>query len=38
VLSEATRAAYEILSLPMYAELEERHIEFVAETIRKFGV
>ena len=35
-LAEATRAASEILSLPMYAELEGQQIEFVAETIRKF--
>ncbi len=33
---EATRASGEILSLPMYPELEEREIRYIAETIREF--
>ena len=37
-LAEATRAASEILSLPMYAELEEQQIDFVAKTIKKYGL
>jgi dTDP-4-amino-4,6-dideoxygalactose transaminase len=33
---EATRASSEIVSLPMYPELEESNIQFVADHIRKF--
>ena len=33
---EATRASHEIVSLPMYPELKEAEIRFVAEQVRKF--
>jgi dTDP-4-amino-4,6-dideoxygalactose transaminase len=33
---EATKASQEILSLPMYPELQEQHLEYIAETIRTF--
>jgi dTDP-4-amino-4,6-dideoxygalactose transaminase len=33
---EATRASHEIVSLPMYPELKETEIQFVAEHVRKF--
>jgi dTDP-4-amino-4,6-dideoxygalactose transaminase len=32
---EATRVSQEIVSLPMYAELSEQQISFVAESIRE---
>lgn len=35
---EATKASEEILSLPMFPELEESQIEYIAEKIRKFPV
>jgi dTDP-4-amino-4,6-dideoxygalactose transaminase len=33
---EATRASHEVLSLPMYAELDRRQIVYVAEEMNKF--
>ena len=33
---EATKASQEILSLPMYPELEEKQIEYIAESIKEF--
>ena len=33
---EATRASHEIVSLPMYPELKEAEIQFVAEHVRNF--
>jgi dTDP-4-amino-4,6-dideoxygalactose transaminase len=35
---EALKASGEILSLPMYPELEESQIEYVAESMRAFGL
>jgi dTDP-4-amino-4,6-dideoxygalactose transaminase len=35
---EATRASREILSLPIYPELDEEQIEYVAGTIKEFGL
>jgi dTDP-4-amino-4,6-dideoxygalactose transaminase len=33
---ESERAANEVLSLPMYPELEDRHIEYIVDQIKKF--
>jgi len=33
---EATRASFEIVSLPMYPELKEAEVRFVADNIKKF--
>ena len=35
---EATRASEEILSLPLYPELREAQIQFIADTIKEFGL
>jgi dTDP-4-amino-4,6-dideoxygalactose transaminase len=35
---EATRASKEVLSLPIYPELEEGQIEFVAKNMEEFGL
>jgi dTDP-4-amino-4,6-dideoxygalactose transaminase len=35
---EAFRATQEILSLPMYPELEESQIEYIADSMREFGL
>jgi dTDP-4-amino-4,6-dideoxygalactose transaminase len=34
---EATKASQEILSLPMFPELEEKQIRFITETIKDFS-
>lgn len=34
--SEATRASQEILSLPIFPELEEKQIQYIAEAIKEF--
>jgi dTDP-4-amino-4,6-dideoxygalactose transaminase len=34
--SEATKASREILSLPMYPELQKQQIEYIADTVREF--
>jgi dTDP-4-amino-4,6-dideoxygalactose transaminase len=36
-LPETERAAREIISLPMYPELQEEEIKFILNTIRKYG-
>ena len=35
---EATKASEEILSLPMYPELSEGQVQFIADTIKEFGL
>jgi dTDP-4-amino-4,6-dideoxygalactose transaminase len=35
---EATKASHEILSLPMFPELQESQIEYVADAIKEFGL
>lgn len=35
---EATRASTEILSLPMFPELEESQIKYIAKTIKQFSI